>query len=204
MYKKILVPLDGSKLAECALSYAEELALLSKAEKLTLISVTEKIKGVVFSSESGGELLTSNNPGLGEVSDPSARRFFPNANYTSVVSVYNPIDHDHTGVAVEIGKMEEQAQKYLDRIADGLEKKKIPVFTEVLIGKVAEEIINYANEGGYDVIVMSSHGRSGPSRWTQGRIKKKVFRSVCIPLLVVRAPGCFPELEKKTAKKKKN
>jgi nucleotide-binding universal stress UspA family protein len=68
---------------------------------------------------------------------------------------------------------------------------------------VAEEIINYANPGGYDVVVMSSHGRSGLSRWTYGSIIDKVFRSVGIPLLVVRAPGCFSELEKKSVKKKK-
>jgi nucleotide-binding universal stress UspA family protein len=203
MFKKILVPLDGSKLAECALDYAEELALMSKAEKLTLISVTEKIKGVVYSSESGEKLLASNDSGLGELSNPSNRGFFPNANNVYSISAYSPISHDHTGVSVEIGKLEKQAQKYLIRIADRLQEKHLPVSTEVLIGKVAEEIIKYAHEGVYDVIVMSSHGRSGPSRWTYGSVTDKVFRSVCIPILVIRAPGCFPELEKKPTKKKK-
>jgi nucleotide-binding universal stress UspA family protein len=45
MFKRIMVPLEGSELEESALSYAEELAMMSKAE-LTLISVTEKIKGL--------------------------------------------------------------------------------------------------------------------------------------------------------------
>ncbi len=203
MFKRILVPLDGSKLAECALSYAEDLALMSKAEKLTLVSVTEKIQGVVYSSESGEKLLASDDPGLGEISDPSARGFLPNANSIYLVSGYNPINHDHGGVSIEVGKLEKQAQKYLTRIADRIEKRNIPVSIEVLVGKVAEEIIKYANEGDYDVIVMSSHGRSGPSRWTYGSVTDKIFRSVCVPLLIVRAPGCFPELEKKPAKKKK-
>jgi nucleotide-binding universal stress UspA family protein len=202
MFRKILVPLDGSELAESVLSYAEELAIMSKAE-LTLISVTEKIKGVVFSSESAEELLASDNAELGEISDPSARGYYPNANNVYSVAAYNSVKHDHTGVSIETGKLEKQAKKYLARIAERLKQKNIQVSTEVLIGKVAEEIINYANAGGYDLVVMSSHGRSGPSRWTHGSITDKVFRSVCIPLLVVRAPGCFPELEKKSVKKKK-
>jgi nucleotide-binding universal stress UspA family protein len=203
MFKKILVPLDGSKLAECALSYAEELALMSKADKLTLISVTEKLKGVFFSSEGQHALEASGDPGLGVSRDRSANSFFGNAVASYPIPVLPDQYTNQGGVSIIIGKMKKQAQKYLDRIAERFEKKNIPVSTEVLIGNVAEEITSYADENGYDVIVMSSHGRSGPSRWTYGSVTDKVFRSACIPLLVVRAPGCFPELEKKTARKKK-
>jgi nucleotide-binding universal stress UspA family protein len=45
MYNKILVPLDGSKLAECALPYAEELARGCGTEEVILVSVTERIQG---------------------------------------------------------------------------------------------------------------------------------------------------------------
>jgi nucleotide-binding universal stress UspA family protein len=45
MYKKILVPLDGSKLAECALPYAEELAKGCNTDEIILISMTEQIRG---------------------------------------------------------------------------------------------------------------------------------------------------------------
>jgi nucleotide-binding universal stress UspA family protein len=45
MYNKILVPLDGSKLAECALPHAEELAKGCNTEEVILISVTERIQG---------------------------------------------------------------------------------------------------------------------------------------------------------------
>ena len=40
MYKKILVPLDGSKLAECALPHVEKLAKGDDTEEVILVSVT--------------------------------------------------------------------------------------------------------------------------------------------------------------------
>ncbi len=45
MLKKIVVPLDGSKLAECTLPYAEELAAKHVVEEVVLLSVTERIQG---------------------------------------------------------------------------------------------------------------------------------------------------------------
>ena len=45
MIKKIVVPLDGSKLAECALPYVEEMATKMAVDEVVLISVTERVKG---------------------------------------------------------------------------------------------------------------------------------------------------------------
>jgi nucleotide-binding universal stress UspA family protein len=39
MFKRVLVPLDGSKLAECALPYARDLAKNGVAEELVLVNV---------------------------------------------------------------------------------------------------------------------------------------------------------------------
>jgi nucleotide-binding universal stress UspA family protein len=46
MYKKILVPLDGSKLAECVLPHVESLATCSPGAEVILVSVTERIAGL--------------------------------------------------------------------------------------------------------------------------------------------------------------
>ena len=45
MYKRIVVPLDGSKLAECVLPHVETLAKSCGPEEIFLISVTEHITG---------------------------------------------------------------------------------------------------------------------------------------------------------------
>jgi len=43
MYRRIMVPLDGSKLAECVLSHAQEIAKLSKAS-IELVQVIEPVE----------------------------------------------------------------------------------------------------------------------------------------------------------------
>ena len=84
--------------------------------------------------------------------------------------------------------MEKQAQKYLDRVAKGLEAKGIEPETLVLLGNPAEEIVLNAKHYGADLIIMASHGRSGISRWTHGSVADKVFRAISVPVLMVRAP----------------
>jgi nucleotide-binding universal stress UspA family protein len=155
MYKKILVPLDGSKLAECALPYVEALAKGCGTEKVILASVTERVQGY---------------RAFEDPSQPLGQQLIPEA----------------------FGKKEEQAQRYLGRIAKAMKAKGIKVGTEVLLGDPAEEIVIYAKHPGCDIIVMSSHGRSGLSRWTHGSVADKVFRHSPVPVLMVKAPGCVP------------
>ena len=163
MYKKILVPLDGSELAECALPHAEELAKGCDTEEVILVSVTEQVRGRTRAPEAQELYRASDKPGLQGAGSE---------------------------IIVTFGKMQRQAQRYLGRLAKGLENEGIRVQTDVILGNPAEEIIRFAERSGADVIVMSSHGRSGPSRWAHGSVADKVLRSSCIPVLMVKAPGC--------------
>jgi len=75
-------------------------------------------------------------------------------------------------------------------LIDELEAKGVKVKTEVLMGNPAEEIVFYAEHNPCDLVVMASHGRSGPSRWAYGSTADKIFRASCVPVLMIRAPGC--------------
>lgn len=55
-------------------------------------------------------------------------------------------------------------------------------------GDPASEILHHADEHETDLIVMSSHGRSGPSRWVLGSVTEKVLRSAKVPMIVSRRP----------------
>jgi nucleotide-binding universal stress UspA family protein len=182
MFKKILVPLDGSKLAECALEYAEELAKNCSSTELVLISVTERTVGSTVAPETR-ELFRSSS--LDTLSGSAGSSSFSPGMPDGPVKKNEP-------TSIILGKMEKQAQNYLNRLAKRFKTKGIPVSTEVLVGSVADQIVAFADKGGFDTIVMASHGRSGPSRWAMGSVSDKVFRASCIPVLMIRAPGCFP------------
>jgi nucleotide-binding universal stress UspA family protein len=156
MYRKIIAPLDGSKLAECALPHLEELAKGLKPAEVVLISVTERIAGRTRAPEMA-ELIGASGGAPAEV---------------------------------DVGKLQRQAERYLNRIAKQMQSKGIKAHTEVLLGSPAEEIVQYAEKNAADLIVMASHGRSGPSRWAFGSVADKVFRASCVPVLMIRAPGC--------------
>ena len=60
------------------------------------------------------------------------------------------------------------------------------VRAELTIGHPAEEIICYADENKFDLIVMATHGRSGIGRWALGSVAEKVLRASKVPVLLAR------------------
>jgi len=62
----------------------------------------------------------------------------------------------------------------------------IPATLQHRRGDPREEILKAAEEGGADLIAMTTHGRSGPSRWIFGSVTAQVLRAASIPMLVVR------------------
>jgi nucleotide-binding universal stress UspA family protein len=185
MYSKILVPLDGSKLAECVLEHVESIAPGCGTQEVILVSVTEKVKvpqkvRISGADTSGfGALPQSGASAMGQVPLTGA--------------LVGDLPDGGASWTRVIGKMYSQADKYLDRIQRRLIKKGINARTEVLCSNnVAEAIVDYAEKTGVDLILMASHGRSGISRWASGSVAERVFRATCVPVLMVRAPGCKP------------
>lgn len=84
----------------------------------------------------------------------------------------------------------EKGKRYLDKIASAFNKLDIPVTTKILIGKPAEAILEYINTNNCDLLIMSTHGRSGVSQWVFGSVAERVLRHVRIPIVMIRAPKC--------------
>jgi nucleotide-binding universal stress UspA family protein len=57
----------------------------------------------------------------------------------------------------------------------------------VAFGSPAEEIVEYAQENGADMILMPSHGRSGLKRLLLGSVAERVVRYAHCPVLVLRS-----------------
>lgn len=82
--------------------------------------------------------------------------------------------------------LQQEAVEYLERISDDYRRSKIPLQTAVRYGKAAPTILNFAEEKGIDLIVMSTHGRTGLARWRYGSITEKVLHGAACAMLIYR------------------
>ncbi len=149
MLQKILVPLDGSKLAEQALPYAQSLTEKFEAELILLMVLQPPILPVLAEPYSGASMLD-----------------------------YPP----H-----EMEKIKEEAQAYLNNLCQKLEQDGVSARTEILEGTaVADAIVDLARQEAVDVIVKTTHGRSGLSRWIYGNVATRVLQEAHCPIFLVR------------------
>ena len=138
---RILVPLDGSTLAEAALARAVDLAAPSGAT-LILMRAAEA-------------------------------RTFPGA--------------DSTQAQIEAVR---EAEEYLAKVAERLRQQgHSKVETGVWYGAPAATIVEAARLRRVDLLVMSTHGRSGLGRLILGSVAESVMRGTSVPILLLRAPG---------------
>ncbi len=142
-HKRILVPLDGSPLAECALKPALKLAQAVSAE-LMLLRVT----------------------------------FMP-------LLPPGPVP-GWPGTEVVMNEDEQEAKAYLQRVQDSLPDAPIQLHVHIATSPVAEAIIDMADKLQVDLIVMSSHGRSGLGRWVFGSETERTLRGAHCTTLVIR------------------
>jgi nucleotide-binding universal stress UspA family protein len=84
--------------------------------------------------------------------------------------------------------MHDAGEDYLKNIAARLSGKEIKSTYEVITGDPADKIVEYANDKKANLIAMSTHGRTGLTRWVLGSIADKVLHGARIPILLVRSP----------------
>lgn len=87
-------------------------------------------------------------------------------------------------------KAEEFARDYLAKVAVSLKKEGISAETALVSGRAADAILDYAREHQVDLIIMSTHGRSGVTRWVMGGVADRVVRHSLVPVLTVSPAGC--------------
>jgi nucleotide-binding universal stress UspA family protein len=80
-----------------------------------------------------------------------------------------------------------RGKEYLEGVAVQLQKAGINVVTVIREGAAGENIVEYAKEQDINLIVMSTHGRSGFKRFFVGSVTDRVIRSGETPVLVLPA-----------------
>jgi nucleotide-binding universal stress UspA family protein len=87
-------------------------------------------------------------------------------------------------------RYEKVARDYLKGIADKLASEDYLVGTVVEHGQPAQKILEYADKNRVDLIIMSTHGRSGVVRWALGSVADKVARHSKVPVLIIAPMSC--------------
>ena len=82
------------------------------------------------------------------------------------------------------------AEAYLGAVKDRLGLAASDVSTAVVVGEPAGAILDYIEENGVDLVVMSTHGRSGVSKWFLGSVVERVLRRTAAPLFLVPSVAC--------------
>jgi nucleotide-binding universal stress UspA family protein/predicted transcriptional regulator len=80
-----------------------------------------------------------------------------------------------------------EAEQYLARLAEALTRSGIRTESVVRTGRTASELRNVASERGVDLIVMSTHDRSGFDRVVLGSVADDLARHANQPVLLVSA-----------------
>ena len=80
-------------------------------------------------------------------------------------------------------EIEESIRKKLNKISDEHIEPDYKGDVQVHIGNPAQSIVEVAED--YDIIIMSTHGRTGFSRFLLGSVAEKVLRMAKVPVMVV-------------------
>ena len=86
----------------------------------------------------------------------------------------------------ETARSKQAAEEYLAKITKRFKNKGISVQSEVLVGKAADEIVNYASKNPYTLIILATHGRSGIRRLVYGSVTESILLGVSNPILLVK------------------
>jgi nucleotide-binding universal stress UspA family protein len=154
MFKRLLVPLDGSRFASRALRYATEVAQRFGAE----VVLIEVIKAATSVIDAGAPV------GVSPVG--------------SEIAVQAALEADKRNAA--------RAKRYLSGKVRTMRSRHIQSSYQVLLGDTAHSIIEFSEKENIDLVVMTTHGKSGLRRAVMGSVADVVIRESGKPVLVIR------------------
>jgi nucleotide-binding universal stress UspA family protein len=121
-----------------------------------------------------------------------------------VEPVYYAAPADMYATSANLGMLLDEQRRggkeQLARIATSLKKKGRRVRTFLKTGSPAQEIVDTAKRQRADLIVVSTHGRTGLAHMLMGSVAEKVVRTATCPVLTVRRSALKTSKKKRAAK----
>jgi nucleotide-binding universal stress UspA family protein len=161
MYEKILVPLDGSELAEHVLPYVQALAE-KFGSAVTLIRATLPPEELV----------------------PPAGMGLPMGDAAAYGSLLTPSSIEDFQALLDAEK--EETQGYLNDVVARLKEAGVNASAEHAEGAASDVIIGRAASLPASLVAMTTHGRSGLARAVVGSVADEVVRKAACPVLLIR------------------
>lgn len=139
MFNKILVPLDGSEIAEQAIPKAVDVA----------------------------------------------RQYGAELHFVRAFSM--PIISPSACAAIDLNQIKESQNKAVREYLSSHAVDDLDCYFHALEGDPGHSVLELADAHDYDLIVLTTHGRSGLSRWIFGSVAEKIVRHANCPVMTVRA-----------------
>jgi len=156
VFSRILVPYDGSGYSDRALAYAVKMAKGTEA-KIVLLNVVEEIP----------------------IPPMIERPHFHSKITGEDVPIETYLKELYQDLRKEVSKMLEAKREEYDLPKDIVE-------TKVVVGYPTEEILRFAKEGRFDLIVMGTKGLKGIARVAAlGSVARRVLERAECPVLLV-------------------
>jgi len=165
MISTVLVPLDGSPVAEQAIPYAQ--ALLPDGGEVVLLRVVPELDLLLT------ELLRTLEQAAAEGA-------------TDIDGVLKTLEHAAAKGTTQMNAVPKDLEREATRIANsGLQSA-----TEVARGDAAAQILRAIERDKVDLVVMTTHGRGAIGRTIFGSVADRVSQASPVPVLLVRpSPG---------------
>jgi nucleotide-binding universal stress UspA family protein len=119
----------------------------------------------------------------------ATHEWLANANQFTVITVVPEVpkraasylDHDTVH-----GYYKEEAEKVLDPVRAFFTLHRMEAQFEFKVGHPGDVISHFATEGGYDLLMMGSHGHGALGKLIMGSVATKVLSACQVPLLILR------------------
>ena len=154
--KTILVPLDGSILAEQVLPYVSTLARLLEARICLLRVIADEEDGLL--------------------DEPIVAAY----------SVGTPPATQQVRPAHSLELLQQNAERYLESHAALLHGAGLDVAVDVRYGRAADVIVETALNQHVALIALATHDYRGLKRWVLGSVADNVVHATSIPVLIIR------------------
>ncbi len=158
---KILIPFDGSELSKRAMSVGEELAA-----KLNIPIILFEMAQMSYPSGISSYMYGNEYVKIDELDEQAIEYNYAKANESEQSRVLSEL------ISIE-KELRTKGLSVDHRITSGID--------------AAKEINEISKENGIDLVLMSTHGRSGLGHWVLGSVAEKVLRYSEVPLLLVNA-----------------